>query len=120
MTKRDYRDYLQDIVNAIEDVASFTKDMSYRDFLTDQKTKNAVIRSFEIIGEATKNLPDSIRKMDASIPWKRMAGMRDKIIHEYFGVDYQIVWKTAKRTLPKLRTRIADILETENAANRQA
>lgn len=111
MTKRDYRDYLQDIISSIVDIAAFTKDMSYKAFLDDQKTKNAVVRSLEIIGEATKNIPDSIRNKNASIPWKKMAGMRDKIIHEYFGTDYQIVWKTAKKTLPKLKAKITAILK---------
>lgn len=117
MTKRDYRDYLQDIINSIGDIALFTKDMSYKNFLDDQKTKNAVVRSLEIIGEATKNLPESIRNKDVSIPWKKMAGMRDKIIHEYFGIDYQIVWKTAKKTLPKLQAKIAAILKMETEQN---
>jgi uncharacterized protein with HEPN domain len=111
--KRDYRDYLIDIVNSIADIQSFIKGMSYEDFFHDNKTINAVVRSIEIIGEATKNLPQTIKEKDETIPWKKMAGMRDKMIHEYFGIDYTIVWKTAKNTLPKLKNKLINIQKQE-------
>jgi len=71
--------------------------MTFEDFAKDKKTINAVIRSIEVIGEATKNIPKTIRDKYLSIPWKKMAGMRDKMIREYFGVDIKILWKTIKK-----------------------
>jgi uncharacterized protein with HEPN domain len=109
--KREYRDYILDIVASIDDVASFIEGMTYREFTKDRKTSNAVIRSIEVIGEASKNIPKSVRDKDPSLPWKEMAGMRNKIIHEYFGVDNKIVWKTAKHSLPKLKRKVSALLK---------
>jgi uncharacterized protein with HEPN domain len=109
--KREYRDYLIDIATSINDIESFIEGMTYEDFLNDKMASNAVIRSLEVIGEATKNLPKAIRDRDTSIPWKKMAGMRDKIIHEYFGVNYETVWKTAKKILPGLKDKISHLIE---------
>ena len=77
--------------------------MTFEDFAKDRKTINAVIRSFEVIGEAAKKIPKSIRDKHPSIPWKKMVGMRDKMIHEYFGVDIEIIWKTIKEDIPSLK-----------------
>ena len=103
MKKRSNRNYIEDIFTAIEEVASFIAGMTKTEFMRDRKTVNAVIRSFEVIGEAAKKIPESIRKKHPAVPWKRMAGMRDKMIHEYFGVDLAILWQTAKVDIPKLR-----------------
>lgn len=111
MKKREYRDYLIDIATSINDIESFVEGMTYDDFLNSKMASNAVIRSLEVIGEATKNLPEAIRDRDTSIPWKKMAGMRDKIIHEYFGVNYETVWKTAKNILPGLKDKISHLIE---------
>jgi uncharacterized protein with HEPN domain len=91
MKDRELQDYINDLTEACEDILSFTKGMSYPEFVDDRKTVNAVIRSLEVIGEATKNLPLSFRDAHPDIPWKQMAGMRDKLIHAYFGVDKQMV-----------------------------
>ncbi|MEM2939902.1 MAG: DUF86 domain-containing protein [Candidatus Bathyarchaeia archaeon] len=112
MRKRDYRDYFQDIIDSINDIEDFTKNMSFEDFARDKKTINAVIRSLEVIGEATKNIPKSIRDKHPSIPWRKMAGMRDKMIHEYFGVDVKILWKTIKKDIPPLKPLIKSVLES--------
>lgn len=104
MMERDYRDYLQDILDSIKDIENFTTDMNFEGFSQDRKTTNAVVRSIEIIGEAAKNIPDLIRRKYPNIPWKKMAGMRDKLIHEYFGIDPEILWKVAKEDLPPLKT----------------
>ncbi|MDY0045047.1 MAG: DUF86 domain-containing protein [Syntrophales bacterium] len=77
--------------------------MTYEAFSADKKTRNAVIRSLEILGEATKRIPSSIRKRYPDIPWNNMAGMRDVLIHNYMGVDLMTVWKVAKERLPELR-----------------
>ena len=112
MRRRDYRDYLQDIIDSINDIEDFTKNMSFEDFAIDKKTINAVIRSLEVIGEATKSIPKSFRDRYPFIPWRKMAGMRDKMIHEYFGVDVRILWETIKRDIPPLKPLIWSVLES--------
>jgi uncharacterized protein with HEPN domain len=111
MTRREYRDYLYDILQSITDVSEFISGMNYKKFLTGRKTSNAVIRSIEVIGEAAKQVPKGIRDKAPAIPWNEMVGVRNKIIHEYFGVDYRIVRKTAKHYLPKLKTPIVKLIK---------
>lgn len=109
MKDRDLRDYINDLVEACEDILSFTKGMSYSDFAGDKKTVNAVIRSLEVIGEATKKLPTSFRDNYPDIPWRQMAGMRDKLIHEYFGIDKQMVWQAIEKHIPDILPLIKEI-----------
>jgi len=109
MKDRDLRDYINDLVEACEDILSFTKGMSYSDFAGDKKTVNAVIRSLEVIGEATKKLPISLKDNYPDIPWRQMAGMRDKLIHEYFGVDKQMVWQAIEKHIPDILPLIKEI-----------
>jgi len=109
MKDRDLRDYINDLIEASEDILSFTKGLSYTDFAGDRKTLNAVIRSLEVIGEATKNLPASFRDNYPDIPWKQMAGMRDKLIHEYFGVDIQMVWQAIECHIPNILPLLKEI-----------
>ncbi|MEM3426367.1 MAG: DUF86 domain-containing protein [Thermoproteota archaeon] len=85
--------------------------MSFEDFANDKKTINAVIRSIEVIGEAAKKIPMSIRGKYPNIPWRKMSGMRDKMIHEYSGVDIEILWKTIKEDVPPLENTIRKVLE---------
>lgn len=110
--KRDYKVYLQDILECIERIEEYVGDMSYEDFIDDQKTVDAVIRNIEIIGEATKHIPDTVRNKYL-LPWRQMAGMRDKIIHGYFDVVYSIVWETAIHDLPLVKPKIREILDKE-------
>lgn len=93
--KHEWGDYLADILQALAEVEDFTKGMTYSAFARDKKTVNAVIRSLEVMGEAAKRIPDDVRAKHPEIPWKRMAGMRDKLIHEYAGVDLEMVWDVA-------------------------
>jgi len=99
--------FIEDIIAAITAIEKFVANMSFEEFLADDKTSSAVIRKFEIIGEAVKNIPDNIREQHPSIPWKEMAGMRDKLIHFYFGVDYNLVWQTIKNRLPTLKQELS-------------
>jgi len=113
--KRDIRLYLDDILDAIVKIEKFTDGMSFEQFQDDEKTCDAVIRKLEIIGEATKNIPQEIRGRPADIPWKEMAGMRDKLAHEYFGVRLDVVWSTIKTRLPQLKPMIQDVIRELDA-----
>jgi len=112
MKRRDYRDYLQDILDSITDIENFIRGMSFEDFKRDRKTINAVVRSIEVIGEATKKIPKTLKDKHREVPWKKMSGMRDKLIHEYFGVDVEILWKTAKDDIPPLKQLVQNILKS--------
>lgn len=107
---RDLRDYLNDIVESIEDIWSFVNGMSYEALEIDKKTLYAVIRCLEIIGEAVKKIPKNVREKYSEIPWKEIGGMRDKLIHEYFGVDIETIWDTIHEDLSPLKESATIIL----------
>ncbi|MDK2371813.1 MAG: DUF86 domain-containing protein [Candidatus Korarchaeota archaeon] len=108
--KRSYRDYILDILTSIDEIEEFTEGMDFEEFIGDRKTINAVIRSLEVMGEAAKKIPRKIREKYPDIPWKYLVGMRDKLIHEYHGVDLGIVWEVVKTEIPPLRPRFERIL----------
>lgn len=108
---RNHRLYLKDIFQAMESIEKFVEGMEFEDFKRDDKTSSAVIRKFEIIGEATKNLPDTIKQKHTTVPWKEMAGMRDKLIHFYFGIKYDLIWRTVKDVIPQVKPLMRKILE---------
>ena len=110
MTEKNDNLYIQDIVDSVEKIMDYTKGLSFEQFSSDQKTVDATIRNFEIIGEATKNLSDKTKSSYQDIPWKEMAGMRDKMIHDYSGVDLDIIWKTTKERLPELKKSLEEII----------
>ena len=109
--REEFLDYIEDIIEAMADAVNFVKDMEYAVFVKDKKTVYAVIRAVEIIGEAAKKMPASVRDRYPQIPWKDMAGMRDKVIHEYFGVDLKRVWSTVKTDIPTLKPLFEKILK---------
>ena len=109
--KREYGDYIEDVINAMSKAEKFIANMTKEDFLQDEKTIFATVRALEVIGEAVKNIPASIRKRYPEIPWRDMAGMRNKLIHEYFGVKLDLVWKTAKQKVPPLKPIFQKILQ---------
>ncbi|WP_456370593.1 HepT-like ribonuclease domain-containing protein [Thermodesulfatator atlanticus] len=106
--------YLRHILQECEFLIENSQEIEYDKFLNDPVLMRAFVRSLEVIGEAVKNLPEEFRKKHSAIPWKEIAGMRDKLIHEYFGVDYEVVWETVKRDIPVLRVQVEEILAKES------
>ncbi len=100
---REYADYIEDILNAMEKAASFVGGMSSEEFKIDDKSIFAVIRAIEIIGDATKHIPEEARQKYSEIPWKDMPGMRDVLIHDYIGIDVETVWLPVHKTIPQIK-----------------
>ena len=110
MSEKIVKEYLKHILDEIDFVLEKSKLIDENRFMRDEMTKRAFVRSLEIIGEATKNIPDDFKKNYKSIKWKSLAGLRDKLIHHYFGVDYQIVWDVVINELPDLKKKIKEII----------
>ncbi len=111
--KKDSLVFIKHIRDSIYEVESFTENVSEKRFLHEKLIQNAVIRSVEVIGEAVKNLPIDFRKKYIEVSWSKIAGMRDKIIHHYFGVDLNRIWNVVKYDIPKLKIQIENILKLE-------
>jgi uncharacterized protein with HEPN domain len=112
-TDRIYIDFLRDTLENVEKALRFVEGMDGDDFLRDEKTIFAVIRALEIVGEAAKKIPDEIRGKYPDIPWREMAGMRDKLIHDYFGVNLRLIWKTIQEDLPPLIPKLIQAIREE-------
>ncbi|MFB0516606.1 MAG: DUF86 domain-containing protein [Candidatus Neomarinimicrobiota bacterium] len=111
MAKRVYSDYLRDIQEAAEKAQQFIEGLDFEDFAKDEKTVFATVRALEIIGEAAKHVPEEVRRQYPDIPWRDMAGMRDKVIHEYFGVNLRRVFDTVHQELPHIHDAFVRILK---------
>ena len=107
---RDASLYLRDILDAMLAIEKFVEGMNFESFRKDDKTSSAVIRKLEIIGEAVKRVPDEIRAQYPNVQWKEMAGMRDRLIHFYFGIKYDLVWHTITDVIPAVKPVIQEII----------
>lgn len=108
---RDLTLYLEDIIKAFDAIENFINSLELEDLIEDDKTLSAVLWKFAIIGEAVKKIPNQMKDKYKEIPWKNMAGMRDRLIHAYFGIDYQLLWDTIKNEIPLIKTKLKNILK---------
>ena len=106
MSKRDWKILFEDILECIDKIENYTKNFNFDDFATSPMVIDAVVRNIEIIGEASKNVPDEIKVKYQQLPWKKIAGIRNRIVHEYFGVDISIIWFIISKELVHLKNEI--------------
>jgi uncharacterized protein with HEPN domain len=107
---REFLDYLGDIRDAVVKARQFVAGMTYEQFAADEKTAFAVVRCLEIIGEAARKIPEAVRTRYPQVAWREMTGMRDVLIHDYFGVNLRVVWNTVQNDLPPLKPQIEQII----------
>ena len=111
MPPRDWRIRIEDIIEAADAIAGYVQGLSYEEFAGDRKTVDAVVRNLEVIGEAARHVPETERERFPDLPWSDMADMRNVLIHEYFGVDLTILWKTASVDLPAILPALRRVIE---------
>ena len=110
---RDYRVYLEDILEAIRKIREFTNEVSLAALSKDAKTLDAVIRNLEVVGEAVKRLPEQVRSRQPDVEWKKIAGLRDILIHEYFGINVEVVWDVIQHKLSELEAAAKKLLGSQ-------
>lgn len=110
MSKRNWKLFVVDILESIKKIERYIAGFSYNEFINDEKTIDAVVRNLEIIGEATNQIPMEIRQRNKEVPWSQIVGLRNRLIHGYFVIDYEIVWYIANNELPELKKQIEKIL----------
>jgi uncharacterized protein with HEPN domain len=113
--KREFILYLEDMLQSMERIEEYLGDLDFRKFKMNYLVVDAIIRNFEIIGEASNNIPGDIQEKYPEIPWRKMYGLRNLIAHEYFGIDYEMIWEIAKNNLPKNQTDLSEIVKKEKA-----
>ena len=111
MSKREWKLFVEDILESIELIENYIGNLEFNDFRKDRKTLDAVVRNFEIIGEASNYIPDYIKEKHADVDWIGIVGLRNRMAHEYFGISLEIVWNIVKQELPKLQNQMKQILE---------
>jgi len=111
--KREFILYLEDMLQSTERIEEYLGDLDFQNFKMNYLVVDAIIRNFEIIGEAAKNIPGEIQEKYPEIPWRKMIGLRNLIAHEYFGIDYEMIWEIAKNNLPRNRIDLSKIIDTE-------
>ena len=114
MSKREIQLLLEDILEACQKILSYTEGVSFDDFVNDDKTIDAVVRNFEIIGEAANRIPEDFKSDHPEIEWRRIIAFRNRIIHEYFGINYKMVWKIKEENIPVLKNFIQQAIDKLN------
>ncbi len=114
MNKRAYKLYLNDIIQAMNKIDNYSKGLDHDSFVNDDMVVDAVLRNIEIIGEAAAQIPESIKQQYSQIPWKRIIGLRNIVIHEYFGVDLENIWKIVTENIPETKPQIMEMFEEIN------
>lgn len=116
--RQDYKAYLKDILEAIRRIEKYTKGLSFDEFAGDELTQDGVVRNLEVIGEAVKNIPEDVKNKKNEVEWRKIAGLRDILIHAYFGVDVDIVWEVVKDKVPELKEKVLEILSEIEGNNK--
>jgi len=116
--KRDFLLFLEDVLTSIEKIERYTKDAAFDDFSVNEMAVDAVLRNFEIIGEAVKKIPEELKNRYPDVAWKEAAGFRDVLIHEYFGLDLEAVWDTLRTNIPPFKKQVVRVFESERARRR--
>jgi len=117
MSKRDYRFYLKDILGCIERIEKYTKRIPFDKFQRNDMVVDGVVRNLEIIGEAAKNIPRELRKLAPEIPWKKIVGFRNILVHEYYNVELENTWHIVNKQLPILKKQVKDLLKEIKTSN---
>ena len=108
---RKHKAFLNDILNAIQKIERYSRGLTFESFSKNELMQDAIVRNLEIIGEAVKNIPQNIRDMMPEIEWKKIAGLRDILIHAYFGIDVEVVWDIIKNKVPQLKEKILELIK---------
>lgn len=106
---REHKAYLSDIIGSINKIENYSLDMSFQDFLQNDLVQDGVVRNLEIIGEAVKKIPVEIKRQKPEIEWKKLAGLRDILIHDYFGIDVVIIWDIVRNKVPEIKRNILEL-----------
>jgi uncharacterized protein with HEPN domain len=118
MSKRFWKLFVEDVLESLTRIGNYTENMDFEDFRADRKTIDAVVRNFEIIGEASRSIPNEIKEKYENVDWKGIIGLRNRIAHEYFGISTTIIWHILKEELPPLKPIMEQILEIEEHNNK--